>query len=154
MTVTQTSDKLLHIVWAETGERIGFAGKRIGYATSSDTGKSWSAPRYLDPKQLIRHPRVVADRDNNLHLVFQGSQPNGSFWPALYHTVRPAGGDWSEPAILFGDTTSARHPELTITKAGELVLLFSQYLGMRGEHPWFASAISRLRPGRDCAVSH
>jgi len=33
-----------------------------------------------------------------------------------------------------------------------LVLLFVQKLGMRGERSWYASAVSHLRPGRDCVV--
>jgi hypothetical protein len=152
VTLVTTNDGLLHAIWNYDPERRRYHGQQIGYAVSADTGRSWTAPTYLDPKQQVWKPAVVADREGNLHLIFQdglfGPEP-----PRLRYTTRPAGGDWSRPTLLLGDTVGSRDPELIITNTGELALLFVLQLGMRGERRWWGSAVSFLRPGRDCVLS-
>ena len=159
VTLVETPNGLLHAIWSHDDESVGstgFTGQRIGYAVSSDKGRTWTAPTYLAAKNQIWMYRVVADRDGNLHLLFeddlQEKLPGANAWPALYYTTRSADSGWSEPTILFEGTAIGSTPELTITRTGELVLLFKQRLGTRGDSSWWASAVSRLRPGRDCVV--
>lgn len=155
-----TRNGLLHAIWTDNSRGPkSFVGERIGHAVPSDTGTSRTAPTYVVAKEAILRFRAVADRKDNLHLVYQDirqdSLPGWGFQalPVLYYTTYSADGDWSEPTVLFGDTVTAREPELTVTSTGEVAMLFGQYLGgMRGELPWFASAVSFLRPGKDCMV--
>jgi len=85
----------------------------------TDRGSVFDARSLEGVKQQIWKPAVVADRDGNLHLVFQdglfGPEP-----PQLHYTTRSADGDWSPPTLLFGDTVVARDPELITTSTGEL----------------------------------
>jgi len=94
VTLVETANGVLHAIWNEDREGRGYSGQRIGYAVSSDTERSWTAPTYLDGKQQIWHYRVVADRYDNLHLVFQGQLPGTpDFRAALYYTTRSPEGD-------------------------------------------------------------
>lgn len=154
ITLVHSPDGILHAIWlSDLVGSPGFDANELGYAISRDLGETWTEPTYFEFEQPVRNPRVVADRESNLHLVYQSLPPDKSFRPALYYTARAPGSNWSEPALLFGDTVAARHPELTSTSSGDLVLLLSKYLGEREGYPWFASAIARLRPGEDCVVN-
>jgi hypothetical protein len=70
------------------------------------------------------------------------------------YTSRTATSEWGEPTRIFSDTLPVRAPELARTASGDLVLLFSERVGMKGPfRPIFASALSYLREGRACGPS-
>lgn len=150
--LAQTPDKRLHAIWSVTRPDNLFAGRRLGYAVSSDGGRSWSEPAYpVETDQMIEQPRLVADRYNNLHLIYL-SYPERFSGGHIYYTTRSADTAWKAPVKPFGEIRSDYNIGLITTNDGELVFHFGQYLGIRGEYPWAASSISRLRPGKDCAA--
>jgi hypothetical protein len=152
--MVQTPDGRVHAIWGAMANAGAFDAQRIGYASSRDTGKTWSAPSYYDPRQEFRHPQVVADRNNRIHLIYEVTVSGGQeHLPALFYTSRSTDRDWNAPIRLFDDTLSTFTPVMTATDRGDLVVLFTEQIGTRGKFPWYASAISYLRPGRDCMPS-
>lgn len=146
--IVQTPNGQLHAVWARDTVGGGFGGQVIGYSVSADTGRSWSAPEYTDMENMVGDVRVVADLHNGIHVIYEGSLPDG--WPGIFYTSRGPGTSWSKPIRIFGDTLSGRMPEVTRTASGDLLLLFAEGLNKTGKLGHFSSAVSYLFDRRSC----
>ena len=148
--IVQSPDAVLHAVWERNTSGETFGAQSIGYSVSRDLGKSWSAPEYWDTGETYLNLKVVADGGGGIHVVYQATLPDG-IRPALVYTSRTATSQWQKPVRIFGDTVSARAPELAKAASGNVVLLLSKLIGMNGQYPKFASAVSYLHAGRECA---
>jgi hypothetical protein len=147
--IVQSPDAMLHAVWERNTSGETFGAQSIGHSVSRDLGKSWSPPEYWDTGETFMNLKVVAGMGGRIHVVYQALLPDG-IRPALVYTSRSATSQWQKPVRIFGDTVSARAPELAITASGDVVLLLSKLLGMDGGLPKFASAVSYLHAGTAC----
>lgn len=149
LAMLQGSKAVLYAIWARNTSGETFGAQSIGYSSSRDTGKTWSAPEYWDTGETFQNLRVVVDGTNRIHVVYQTTLPDG-IWPALVYTSRTATSPWRKPVHIFGDTLSARAPEMATSTSGEVVLLLSKAIVKAEQCPKFASAVSYLRAETAC----
>lgn len=152
LAVVRTSDGLLHAVWARNTSGQTFGSQVIGYSFSRDEGQNWSPPEYWSAKETFLNLKAVADAHGRVHVVYQTTLADG-LWPTLVYTSRTRTTQWSAPVRLFGDKLSVRAPALAKISSGDLVLLFSERIGVNDRFPIFASAVSFLRDTEACTPS-
>ena len=88
-----TGRNTVHLMWGCVGPPTRC------YRTSDDGGKTWSAALRVFPKyvSMAGWDGLVADANENLHLVAQLRMPYG-----IYYAFKPVDGAWQQPARFVG----------------------------------------------------
>ena len=121
----------LYAVWYQYDART----YQIRYAERSNT---WSAPESIFHTQADEfNPDVTAGADGRVSLAWEHHGPQGS---VIEYTQR-GGGQWEEPVALSGGGSSAHHPSVAVTSAGDAYVLWDQedgqiYLRHRAAGTW------------------
>jgi hypothetical protein len=106
------------------------AGKpQIGYAFSSDGGKTWMAPGVASPADAFGYgdPTLATASDGTIYLSFVAFDQ--SFTMGRLHLAKAAPGATSfEPAIVISDSAQAGpydKPVIAVTKTGTIVISYT-----------------------------
>jgi hypothetical protein len=83
----------LHVAWVD-GPRLS---NGLGYSRSTDGGRSFEAPRFLDP--LGRVPMTATGPRGTVHIIYQVFQSDGSF--SVLVTTSTDQGDTFQPPVTL-----------------------------------------------------
>ena len=126
------SDGNLYVAWATEGDD---AQPRIQLARSTDSGRSFSAPRNVSRDILdSNHPVLRTEIDGTMWLVFQGraQSANGNWNKTQAYVVQvDSRGNPSMPAAVPGSEDSVSYPTLALGSGGRMFLAWTQPAGNR-----------------------
>jgi len=121
------SRNTVHLVWNDDTP----GNEEIYYAYKPANG-NWSTPINISNTTLdSRFPCIKADRNDNLHLVWQDFSPDG-YW-RIFYSQRPLGGNWSVPETITGNYMYVV-PKITVDDSGDVHLIWKYggyYPGIR-----------------------
>jgi len=105
------SQGTVHVVWRDDTD-----GEGILYAYKPRDGQ-WTEPlRLTSPRCGGRLPSIAVGPGDRLHVAWQGTYPDRTYWFVLY-SYKDAWGDWAVPETIIGDEHYVR-PCLAIDTAG------------------------------------
>ncbi|MDO8657166.1 MAG: hypothetical protein Q7K55_00385 [Candidatus Levybacteria bacterium] len=119
-TITTTNDNKIHIVWDEDSTANIYHYKM--YYSSSSDGVSWSDPALISDSPDIPSdaPRwgakMIADSNNNLHLVFTATGGNNN--AAIYY-MSYNGTSWSSP-VKISENLDIQLPKIIIDSSNNI----------------------------------
>ena len=149
-----SSDAAGRLVFTYDGAATDRGRQRVYVVTSTDAGRTWSAPTVLsDRGEHSSSPVVEARGDGDIRLVWMQTADGGAAdrWDALYVRSRDGGVTWTAPVDISdkGSGASYKHPngfeeiygdygEIAITSTGRTFAAWGEafsYAGPGGT--WF-----------------
>lgn len=149
-TLALGTDGVIHLAWTHGDDDRA----DIQYASSSDRGATFSAPRVLAPsKGYSDAPKLAVDSSGTLHLVYAESAggPFGHHYLVRY-TRSMDGGRSFEAARAISRSTSERagagYPALDVDARGNVYVLWERYPDRWGGPRGLVLVVSRDGGGR------
>jgi hypothetical protein len=107
-------------VWSlELGEGLQVATR--------NADRRWGVKTFMAaPAERFSLPQLVTEPGGAAALVWARDQYDGGEDAAV--AVHPRGGDWTEPAKLFGEGTEGRRPAVAATRGGEWIAVWKTAL--------------------------
>ena len=101
----------IHCVWSH---KITTNFRKIFYAQSTDNGQTWSSPTDISRNTTLwmDGPHIVADSNNNLHVVYDYNIGDYSKTRICY--IKFDGNTWSQPVFLADDMPGADYNLLAV----------------------------------------
>jgi hypothetical protein len=121
-----TADGAAHVAWRGVTDSDV---RDVQLATSTDGGKTWSAPRNVWRDQWVvmgcphTGPALVA-WGRTLHLAWYSEARGGASMGVRHACSTDGGRSFSKPTIVSQGVADSNHPHLTVNGAGRVHLLF------------------------------
>ena len=123
------TDGVIHLAWTHGDDD----GADIQYASSSDRGATFSAPRVpASSKGYSDAPKLAVDSRGTLHLVYTESAggPFGHYYQVRYTRSRDGGRSFEAARAISGSTSEragAGYPSLDVDDRGNVYVLWERY---------------------------
>jgi len=86
-------------------------------------------------------PDIVVDKEGTLHVIWSEYHSDGEL---IFYTMKPLGGEWTEPESLTPKTRGARNPKLAVDNNGNLHAIWQQSVP---QYHWVLIHRMRLQNG-------
>jgi hypothetical protein len=137
------SGATVHLVWSEGGQ----AAADIRIASSPDEGRSFGAPQVVASGGHADAPKIAADSDGRLHLVYGESAGGGFSQYRIRYTRQDArSGRFAEPRTIAaaGDGMgSVNFPDLAVGAGGQIYAVWELFPDPRQRAQGLGFTISR-----------
>ncbi len=149
-TLALGTDGVIHLAWTHGDDDRA----DIQYASSSDRGATFSAPRVLAPSEGYSDaPKLAVDSSGTLHLVYAESDggPFGHYYQVRYTRSRDGGRSFEAARAMSRSTSEqpgAGYPSLDVDDGGTVYVLWERYPDRWGGPRGLVVVVSRDGGGR------